>query len=64
MKPLLTSEQKDDLSYFWKEKRDLERYCYFEELKPQIKEELPALLKAWEDYKAIIQTLNIITDAL
>lgn len=32
----LTEEQINDLQYFWEEKGDLERYCDFEKLKPQI----------------------------
>lgn len=58
----LTEEQIDTLKYFWQYNRDLERYCDFEKLKPQIKEQLPCLYKAWEDYKEVIQRLDILTE--
>ena len=60
----LNEEQKMDLKYFWQEKGDLERLSSFEEMKPQIKKELPSLMRAWEDYKAIRQTLDIIIESL
>ena len=50
--------------YFWEYKGDLERYCNFEKLKPQIQNELPEVLKAWEDYKTSIKMLDIVMDNL
>lgn len=60
----LTEDQIQDLRYFWQEKGDLERFCDFEELKPQIQNEYPELLKAWYDYKASIQILNLVVESL
>ena len=60
----LTSEQIESLKYFWKEKSDLERYAFFEELKPQIQEQFPELLKAWYDYKAGIKIMDLVIDSL
>ena len=57
----LTPQQKQDLVYFWLEKQDLERFCDFEKLKPQIKKELPCLYKAWKDYKEVVERLNILS---
>jgi len=61
---ILTQEEREDLKYFWQNRGDLERLSTFESLKPKIQKELPSLLKAWEDYKAIKQTLDIITNSL
>lgn len=60
----LTEDQIQDLKYFWQEKGNLERFCDFEELKPQIQNEYPELLKAWYDYKASIQILNLVIESL
>ena len=60
----LTQEQIEDLKYFWLDLGDLERYCDFEKLKPQIQEEFPELLKAWNDYKMSIKILNLVTRSL
>lgn len=60
----LTEEQIQDLKYFWLEKGDLERYCDFELLKPQIQEQIPELIKAWNDYKASIKILNLVVENL
>ena len=60
----LTQEQIDDLRYFWQEKGNLERYCDFEKLKPQIEKQLPLLFKAWNDYKLSIENLNMVVDNL
>jgi hypothetical protein len=60
----LTDIQIDDLKYFWEEKGDIERYVYFEELKPQIQEEYPELLKAWYDYKASIKIMDAVVKSL
>ena len=47
----LTIEDRTMLQYFWDEKGDIERYCYFKELKPEIKKELPKLdpVEAFDD---------------
>ena len=60
----LTIEQISDLRYFWEEKGDLERYAFFEELKPQIQEQFPELLKAWYDYKASIKIMDAVVESL
>jgi len=60
----LTEEQISDLKYFWEEKGDIERYCDFEKLKPQIQEQLPELLKAWYDYKASIKIMDAVIKSL
>lgn len=60
----LTDEQISDLKYFWEEKGDLERYVYFEELKPQIQEQHPELLKAWYDYKTSIKIMDVVVKSL
>lgn len=60
----LTQEQINDLKYFWEEYRNLERYCDFEKLKPQIQEQLPELLKAWNDYKLSKKIMSIIVESI
>jgi len=60
----LTEQQIYDLKYFWEEKGDLERFCDFELLKPQIQEQFPELLKAWYDYRTSIKILNAVVKSL
>lgn len=52
------------IRYFWEEKGDITRYYAFEELKPILQERYPALLKAWNDYKASIQLMDFVTKSL
>lgn len=52
------------LKYFWKEMGDLERWVRFEQIKPQIQQQFPELMKAWEDYKASIKIMNLVTESL
>ena len=54
----LTIEDRTMLQYFWEAKGDIERYCDFEELKPEIKKELPKLWKAWKKYNKSLKGLN------
>jgi hypothetical protein len=51
-----------DLCYFWNEKGDLERLCYFNEPETQslLQKYRPDILKAWADYKASLLILNSI----
>lgn len=60
----LTEEQILDIQYFWEDKRDIERYCDFEKLKPQIQEQFPELLKAWHDYKASIKIMSAVVHSI
>lgn len=60
----LTEEQISYLKYFWEERGDIERYCDFEKLKPQIQEQFPELLKAWYDYKASIKIMDAVVESL
>lgn len=39
-----------NLAYFWQDKDDLERYTGFD--RDVLAREFPAVLKAWDDYKA------------
>ena len=65
----MTEEQQEELEghvlslkYFWEEKGDMERYCYFEEIKSLIEEHYPEILKAWYDYKLSKKILNNIVN--
>ena len=60
----LTQQQINDLKNFWEYNGDLERYCDFEKLKPQIQEQLPELLKAWNDYKLSKKIMSIIVESI
>lgn len=60
----LNNEQKDMIKYFWREKGNMERYACFEELKPLIAQELPEVLMAWENYKAILAELETASNIL
>jgi len=60
----LTDDDKNMVDYFWKEKGDIERWVSWEERKSEIAKECPALVKAWEDYKAAEAILNIVVDSL
>lgn len=57
-------EHLSQLKYFWEEKGDLERYYAFEELRPMLQEKHPAVLKAWNDYKASIQIMDAVIKSL
>lgn len=49
----MTVERQDAISmltYFWQEKGDIERWCDFD--REHLRAEFPAVLRAWEDYKA------------
>lgn len=60
----LTKEDLGDLVYFWQYKGDLERLTTFERLKPQIQEEYPEILKAWNDYKASIKIMDAVMNSI
>lgn len=60
----LTEQQIDDLKYFWWEKGDLERWCDFEKLKPQIEKEFPRIIYLWEEHKSCVKMLNVIMDSI
>lgn len=62
--PLLTEEDKSDIVYFWQEKGDLTRWCGWERAKPAVAQEYPEIIKAWEDYRAAVRTLNIVVKHL
>lgn len=50
------------ISYFWQEKGDLERWTGFN--RDYLAREFPAVLKAWEDYKASRAVLDaVVRDA-
>lgn len=60
----LTEDDINNLKYFWEEKGDIERYVHFEELKPQIQEQFPELLKAWSDYKTSIKIMDAVIKSI
>ena len=60
----LTEEQIYILKYFWEEKQDIERYCDFEKIRPDIQEKCPELLKAWNDYNLSIKNMDAIINSL
>lgn len=64
MTPKLTDEDKRNISYFWTCKGDLERWSGWEAAKPALAREYPEVLKAWEDYKTSIQTLDAVVKLL
>lgn len=50
------------ISYFWQEKGDLERWAGFD--RDYLAREFPAVLKAWDDYKASRAALDaVVSDA-
>jgi hypothetical protein len=48
---MITEEDKVMLKYFWEEKEDIERYCNFEKIKPELEKKYPEILRAWNDYQ-------------
>ncbi len=48
------------LQYFWEEKEDIERYCDFEDIKEDLAENYPEILKCWNDYKITKKLLGIV----
>ena len=60
----LTPQQLSDIRYFWEYKGDLERLSSFESLKPKLQAEYPEILKAWNDYKASIKTLDAVISTI
>lgn len=50
------------LEYFWQEKGDIERWVGFD--RDMLAAEFPAVLKAWDDYKASRAVLDaVVRDA-
>ena len=50
------------IGYFWQEKGDLERWSSYD--REYLAREFPAVLKAWEDYKASRAVLDaVVRDA-
>lgn len=50
------------LEYFWQEKGDIERWTGFD--RDMLASEFPAVLKAWDDYKASRAVLDaVVRDA-
>lgn len=60
MKTTLTEQDLDNLEYFWQERKDLERLSNFEEIIPILEKEKPEVLKAWDDYKASRNILDLV----
>ena len=60
----LTEEDKSSIVYFWEEKDDLERWSGWKKAKPAVAREYPEILKAWEDYKTSIRTMNAVVGQL
>ena len=56
----LTDEDLSSIAYFWLEKGDLERWTGWEQAKPAVARQYPEILKAWEDYKTSIRTMNAV----
>jgi len=57
--------REDDIGticYFWQEKEDIERWCDFD--REHLRLEFPAVLKAWDDYKASRQVLDAVIRGL
>lgn len=46
------------LPYFWESKGDIERWCDFD--REYLRREFPAVLKAWDDYKASRAVLDAV----
>jgi len=46
------------IAYFWEEKGDLERWCDFD--REYMAKEFPAVLKAWDNYKANLLVLDAV----
>lgn len=57
---MITEEQKNMLLYFWEEKEDIERYCDFEDMLPELQKDYPEVIKAWSDYKASRKILTAV----
>lgn len=50
------------IRYFWQDKKDLERWTGFD--RDYLAREFPAVLKAWDDYKASRAVLDaVVRDA-
>ncbi len=46
------------LAYFWEDKGDLERWAGFD--REHLAREFPAVLKAWDDYKACRSVMDAV----
>lgn len=60
----LTEQHLTMLRYFWEEKGDIERYCEYNKILPILEKERPEVVKAWNDYKVSIRTMNAIMKSL
>ena len=63
-KDTITEEDTNMISYFWEEKGDLERWSDWKKRKPVLEKERPEIVKAWNDYKTSIRTLNAVVRSL
>lgn len=54
----LTAEDVSSLQYFWEEKGDPERFCYFKDLLEDIKTKTPQFYAAWMNYKEAIRRMD------
>lgn len=55
-------DAQSSIQYFWEEKGDLERWAGYD--REYLAREFPAVLKAWDDYKASRAVLNaVVRDA-
>jgi len=46
------------LGYFWRDYGNIEKYCYFENIKKELEEKRPDILNAWNNYKQAQKILN------
>jgi hypothetical protein len=60
----LTEEDKNMIIYFWTEKGDLERWIGWPEAKARLEQSRPEVLKAWNDYKMAIRTMDVMVESL
>ncbi len=56
----MTQSDIEMLRYFWENKEDLECYAGYDKIYLDLKRYYPAVIKAWEDYKAIKQTITML----
>ncbi len=56
----LTDEDLASIRYFWFGKGDIERWSGWSSARPAVAREYPEIIKALEDYKTSIRTLNAV----
>ena len=61
---MISEDDINAVTYFWEEKRNLDRWCDWQERKEDFVKEFPELIKAWDDYRTSVRIMDAVVRSL